>query len=106
MPDQSLALADDVAAVSTSDLLAAQRLWATVDSPWIADVDRRTYAASLADLPVSDLPLVLSTHLPPARHRGDQLLTMLAEASDLRPFIGPDQAALEAMLAGFAPSAG
>ena len=50
MPDQHLALADDVGAVSPTDLLAAQRLWATVDSPWIADVDRRTYAATLADL--------------------------------------------------------
>jgi hypothetical protein len=106
MPDQHLALADDVGAVPPTDLLAAQRLWATVDSPWITDVDRRTYAATLADLPVSDLSLVLSTHLPPARNRGDQLLDMLAEAPDLPPFIGPDQAALEAMLAGFTPSAG
>jgi flavorubredoxin len=106
MPDQHLALADDVGAAPPSDLRAAQRLWATVDSPWIANVDRRTYAATLADLSSSDLPLVLSTHLPPARDRGDQLLAMLAEAPDLPPFIGPDQAALEAMLAGFAPSAG
>jgi hypothetical protein len=74
MPDQHLALAEDVDAVSPTDLSAAQRLWATVDSPWIADVDRRTYTATLADLPVSDMPLVLSTHLPPARNRGDQLL--------------------------------
>ena len=106
MPDQHLALADDVGAISPSDLLAAQRLWATVDSPWITNVDRRAYAATLADLPVSGLPLVLSTHLPPARDRGEHLLDMLADAPDLPPFIGPDQAALEAMLAGFAPTAG
>ena len=64
------------------------------------------YAASVRDLATSTagLPLVLSTHLPPARNRGDQLLDVLADAPDQPPFVGPDQAALEALLAGFAPT--
>ena len=33
MATSELAQSDDVAAVNPSDLVAAQRLWATVDSP-------------------------------------------------------------------------
>jgi flavorubredoxin len=101
-----LAQADDVAEAPPAELHAAQRLWATVDSPWVADVDRGRYAASVAELNSSSvgLPLVLSTHLPPARDRGEQLLGVLADAPEQAPFVGPDQAALEALLAGFEPA--
>jgi glyoxylase-like metal-dependent hydrolase (beta-lactamase superfamily II) len=104
---QELALAEDVAEAAPADLEPAQRLWATVDSPWVTGVDRGAYAATLHELAASTagLPLVFSTHLPPARNRGDQLLTVLADAPDQPAFVGPDQAALEAMLAGFAPAA-
>jgi glyoxylase-like metal-dependent hydrolase (beta-lactamase superfamily II) len=98
-----LAMADDVADVPASDLEAAQQLWATVDSPWVAVVDRRAYAASLRGFAAVGSPLVLSTHLPPARDRSEALLDVLAGVPDLPPFVGPDQAALEAMLAGLAP---
>jgi glyoxylase-like metal-dependent hydrolase (beta-lactamase superfamily II) len=103
---QELAEADDVAEADRADLEPAQLLWATVDSPWVAGVDRGTYAATLRELAASTagLPLVLSTHLPPARDRGEQLLTVLADAPDQPAFVGPDQAALEAMLAGFEPA--
>lgn len=101
-----LAQADDVAEAPPAELHAAQRLWATVDSPWVADVDRRRYAASVDELnaAAAGLPLVLSTHLPPARNRGGQLLDVLIDAPEQPQFVGPDQAALEALLAGFAPA--
>jgi glyoxylase-like metal-dependent hydrolase (beta-lactamase superfamily II) len=103
MPSAQLALADDVADVPASELLAAQRLWAVVDSPWVTWVDHDRYAACLREFPGAGSPLVLSTHLPPARDRSDQLLDVLAAAPDVPPFVGPDQAALDAMLAGLAP---
>jgi flavorubredoxin len=106
MPGADLALADDVDDVPATDLAAAQRLWATVDSPWVAHVDRARYAATVRELAGCGLQLVLSTHLPPARDRRDDLLAALTDAPDLPSFTGPDQAALEAMLAGFAPSPG
>jgi hypothetical protein len=101
-----LAQADDITQASLGDVDDAQRLWATVDSPWVAAVDRGKYAATVEEFRTSaaSLPLVLSTHLPPARDRGEQLLTMLIDAPDHPAFNGPDQAALEALLAGFAPS--
>jgi hypothetical protein len=46
---------------------------------------------------------VLSTHLPPALHGTDALLDNLRLAPGTEPFTGPDQRALEEMLAGFAP---
>ena len=99
----ALAVADDVADVPLGDLLPAQQLWASVDSPWVADVDRSRYAAGLREFAAHGLGLVLSTHLPPARGRQEELLQALAAAPDGPPFLGPDQAALEALLAGFAP---
>lgn len=98
-----LALADDAADVPPSELTAGQQLWATVDSPWVHDVEPKAYAAAVRGCPVAGAPLVLSTHLPPARGRTDELLELVAGAPALPPFVGPDQAALEALLAGFAP---
>ena len=98
-----LAASDDVAAVPVADLVPAQRLWTAVDSPWLAGVDRRVFSTSLDALRRLDPSVVLSTHLPPARGATAALLDMLADAPDADPFVGPDQAALEAMLTGFAP---
>jgi len=98
-----LALSDDAAAVPADELTAGQRLWATVDSPWVHAVEPTAYAAAVRRCPVAGAPLVLSTHLPPARGRTAELLELVATAPSLPPFVGPDQAALEALLAGFAP---
>lgn len=94
---------EDVRDIGVDDLLAAQRLWVTVDSPWVAGVDRGCFAASLAPLRALDPSVVLSTHLPPARSAMPALLDMLASTPDADPFVGPDQAVLEQLLAGFAP---
>lgn len=96
--------ADDIAALPPDDLLAGQRLWATVDSPWVITVDRTRFQASLEPLRRLDPPLVLSTHLPPAHQAMPQLLDMLASAPDADPFVGPDQEALEQLLAQMEPS--
>lgn len=103
LPDPELVRADDISALAADDLAAAQRLWATVDSPWVAGVDRAAFADALVPLRRLDPPVVLSTHLPPARAAAGRLLDTIAGAPDAPPFVGPDQAALEALLAGFAP---
>jgi hypothetical protein len=48
---------------------------------------------------------VFSTHLPPVHGGAEELLATLRHAPDADPFVGPDQRALEEMLAGFAPAA-
>ena len=87
----------------TDDLVAAQRLWATVDSPWVSGVDRNAFRASLQPLRQLDPSVVLCTHLPPAHAAAARLLDTLETAPDADPFMGPDQAALEALLAEFEP---
>ncbi len=105
MASADLISVDDIAAVTHEDLVAAQRLWATVDSPWVTTVDRKTFRASLEPLRRLDPPVVLSSHLPPAHEATTQLLDTLETAPEAEQFVGPDQAALEALLAQFEPTA-
>ena len=100
-PDQ--AAVDDIAALPADDLLAGQRLWASVDSPWVTSVDRPAFRASLQPLRELDPAVVLCTHLPPAHAAAAQLLDTLETAPDVDPFMGPDQVALEKLLAEFEP---
>jgi glyoxylase-like metal-dependent hydrolase (beta-lactamase superfamily II) len=99
-----LAAVEDIGAIATDDLLAGQRLWATVDSPWVTSVDRAAFRAALQPLRQLDPAVVLCTHLPPAHGATAQLLDTLEAAPDADPFMGPDQAALEAMLAEMEPA--
>jgi hypothetical protein len=104
LPTADLATAQDAAAVGSDDLRAAQLLWATVDSPWVHYVDPVRFAASFRALRDFDPTLILSTHLPPITGDVSRMYDTLLEAPDADPFVGPDQAALEAMLAQFQPA--
>jgi hypothetical protein len=101
----ALAGAADVADVPADELAYGQRLWGTVDSPWVSGVDRLAFARSLEPLRALDPPLLLSTHLPPATGRATEFLDRLATLPDAEPFVGPDQAALEEMLRQLEPLA-
>jgi glyoxylase-like metal-dependent hydrolase (beta-lactamase superfamily II) len=104
LPSAQLAAAEDVRAVAADDLRAAQLLWAGVDSPWVHGVDRDRFATSFAPLLEFDPSCVLSTHLPPAAGLTGGLLDTALAAPDAAPFVGPDQAALEALLRQFEPA--
>ena len=94
---------DDITTLPAADLLAGQLLWATVDSPWVTSVDRAAFRASLQPLRQLDPSVVLCTHLPPAHAATAKLLDTLETAPDANPFVGPDQAALEKLLAELEP---
>jgi len=104
MPSAELATCPDVGYLQADELRTAQLLWATVDSPWVHTVDQAKYLDSLKTLQAVDPAQILSTHLPPAVGRTPEFLDMLAVAPGADPFIGPDQAALERLLAGFEPA--
>jgi glyoxylase-like metal-dependent hydrolase (beta-lactamase superfamily II) len=99
-----LAVSGNVGDVPLDELRARQLVWATVDSPWIHTVDPAKYLATIDPLRVMDPALILSTHLPPADGRTSDFLHMLSAAPQADPFIGPDQEALEQMLAEFEPA--
>lgn len=99
-----LATGRDARDVPPDQLRAGQLLWATVDSPWVHNVDRARYLDTVRSVQALDADVVISTHLPPAMGLGTQLFDMLAEAPRADPFVGPDQQALEHMLASFEPA--
>jgi hypothetical protein len=47
---------------------------------------------------------VFSSHLPPVPQPDDQLFETVLLAPQTTPFVGPDQAALRALLATFEPA--
>ena len=104
MASAELASASDIAAAPADDVRSAQLLWASVDSPWVHQVDPDKFADSLAPLREFDPSWVFSTHLPPSDGGSAALLANIADAPGANPFVGPDQAALEAMLRQFEPA--
>lgn len=106
MPSAELAVGGDAGAVDPEQLRAAQFLWASVDSPWIHTADADKYLATVRPLREMDPELVLCTHLPPATGLTARLIETVSAAPGLDPFVGPDQQALEQMLAGSSPPEG
>ena len=84
-------------------LRQGQVFWATVDSPWLHDTNPATFASALGALRDLQPTMVLSSHLPAAPGRSlDRLIANLEAVPASPPFVGPDQAALEQMLAEMA----
>jgi flavorubredoxin len=89
----------NAAELSEKDLREGQVFWATLDAPWLQKVDRAAFARELDGIRRMEPKMVLSSHLPAAPgHMTERLLASLAAAPTARPFVGPDQAALEQML--------
>jgi flavorubredoxin len=89
--------ADDL---SDEELRQGQVFWATVDSPWLHHVDPSAFAKELNRIRLLEPTMVLSSHLPAASGAMmEKLLSSLEAAPTAQPFVGPDQAALEHMLA-------
>ena len=66
-------------------------------------VDHDAYLRTVRSMRSMDAEVTLSSHLPPAYGLTAQLYDMLAAAPQADPFVGPDQQALEQMLASFEP---
>jgi Metallo-beta-lactamase superfamily len=103
MTSPELACGPDVRDVPGDELRAAQLLWASIDSPWVLNVDADKFAASVNAFRGLDPSAILSTHLPPAVGMNDTMFAALDEAPSAPEFVGPDQQALEALLATFEP---
>ncbi|MFB7370806.1 MBL fold metallo-hydrolase [Streptomyces sp. NPDC056222] len=103
MPTAELAESGHANDLKPEELRQAQLLWATVDSPWVHVVDQAKYRATVEPLREMNPEIVLSTHLPPAVRMTAMMIDTIIMAPDSDPFVGPDQAALEQMLASFEP---
>jgi glyoxylase-like metal-dependent hydrolase (beta-lactamase superfamily II) len=93
------ALADDVAAIPDDELVPAQLVWGSVDSPWAHFVEEARFADNLNRF-LQDRPdKVLSTHLPPIHGDLDRHVHTLTKLPSSRPYVTADQAALDAFMA-------
>jgi glyoxylase-like metal-dependent hydrolase (beta-lactamase superfamily II) len=88
---------EDLSAIAPRSLAAGLATWSSVDAPWLASVSDDRFRAALGALVELDPALVLGAHLPPARDRLRSLARQLDLSRSAAPFVGPDQAALEAM---------
>jgi len=96
-------LPQNAADLSDAELHDGQSTWVTIDSPWIHKVDRATFGAELDRIREIEPTIVLSSHLAPAPGAMlGRLLDTLADAPNATPFVGPNQLALQQMLAGMA----
>ena len=91
--------AADAADLAGSDLEEGLIRWATIDAPWVHRVDRSVFAHELDRLRALAPRHVLSSHLPPATGAVDRLVDLVARVPDADLWVGPDQAALDAILA-------
>jgi flavorubredoxin len=90
---------EDAAGIGIENLRKAMVFWATVDAPWLHAVDRTLFDKNLNRIRELSPKLICSAHLPIAREMTEDLLENLRDALEAKPFVGPDQQALEAMLA-------
>ena len=87
---------DDVAA---GDLAQGMTSWASGDNPWVHMVGPGKFGQAMDTIRQIAPKTIFSAHLPPARGKTEQLLALLATVPASIPFVAPDQAALEQILA-------
>jgi hypothetical protein len=99
--------AESADAIGRDELIQGCTMWTTLDSPWLHNIDPARFASQLSALGAMEPSVILSAHLPPAYRITDVLLQTLANVPDAAPFVGPNQAALEMMMASMtqAPAA-
>jgi glyoxylase-like metal-dependent hydrolase (beta-lactamase superfamily II) len=106
LPQPRISAYDDVRAIERTELAERQRLWISVDAPWAHVADPAAFGASVQALRNLAPRTVLSSHLPPMRDPAsiDRAFDIAMSAPGTDPFVGPDQQALEELLASFEPA--
>ena len=92
-------MVQDAADVPKEDLARGFHLWHSVDQPWVHLVDVGKFARLLDGVRQMDPKIILAGHLPPCRGMSEKCLKLMAGLPASEPFVGPNQADLEAMMA-------
>jgi flavorubredoxin len=95
----SRGLVEDATDLTHEELRRGMILWETVDSPWAHMLDIAKFGSALRAVRTLDPAAILSSHLPPARGVTERFLEVLASVPDADPFVAPNQAAFQEMLA-------
>ncbi len=97
---------EDTADVPEAAFNEGFSIFARVLSPWTALADQAKYDKMLAGLQRIQAKTVVSCHAPVSRGRTDMMLKAYSAIPSMEPFVGPDQVALEALLAEMAHGGG
>lgn len=92
-------IVEDAAQIDADALRNGMRLWTSVDAPWLHAVGRAELDRALEVVRALAPEVVLGSHLQPARGLTERLLGNLSDCAGEPGFVGPDQKALEAMMA-------
>ncbi|MEJ2109835.1 MAG: MBL fold metallo-hydrolase [Acidobacteriota bacterium] len=84
--------------ITETDLAQGLQTWASADSPWVHMVDPGKFSHALDQIRQIAPKRIFSAHLPPARGKTEQLLGWLENLPSSKPFVTPDQTALEQIL--------
>jgi hypothetical protein len=98
MPSVEDSLVDDLGEVAADLVRQAQLMWVGVDSPWVRTADPAKFAVSYERLRSFAPARLFSSHLPPMADCLQPMLDFLAAAPSAPEFVGPDQAALDAII--------
>jgi len=91
--------ADSAADIDPKALREGSHTWASIDAPWLGMIDIDKFGTILTAIEQLNAKTVLSSHLPPAVNMNKILLNNLADAYRAPSFVGPDQQALEKLMA-------
>lgn len=90
---------DNAADIAPDKLRDGGTLWASIDAPWLGVTDPQKFNTTLKKIDELGASTILSSHLPVACNMNKTLLEIVANAYKAPTFVGPDQAALEKMMA-------
>lgn len=85
--------------IKGSDLTKGMTIWTKADNPWIHMLEPNKFSQRFDNIRQMNPKLILSSHLPPARRKTEQFLETLADIPASEPWVAPNQAALEQILA-------
>jgi flavorubredoxin len=88
--------ADDARTLRSDELQNGMVNWSRIDCPWLHMVDEDVFAGALHRIRALSPKIIFSSHLPPARDMTERILQNLAMVPNEEPFLGPDQAAMDA----------
>ena len=84
--------------VAEGDLTQGMISWASADSPWLHMVEPKVFAGALDKIRLLSPKLILSSHMLPAQGKTELFLEWLAKVPTSKPFVTPNQNALEQIL--------
>jgi flavorubredoxin len=90
---------EDATEIPQAEFAKGFGIWNLANHPWVTMADQTKFDAALKQVWDLKPASILSSHLPVVHGRTDELMKALAAIPAQEPFVPPDQAAVQAMMA-------